>query len=34
MNLFKFVGGTAPDLSKKPFLEIDYATVRNFCRPN
>lgn len=27
MQLFKFVDGTASDLSKKPFLEMDYSTV-------
>jgi hypothetical protein len=30
MNIFKFVDGTKPDLSRKAFLEMDYGTVRLF----
>jgi hypothetical protein len=28
MNIFKFVDGTFPDLYRRPFLEMDYSTVR------
>ena len=28
MNMFKFIGGTKPNLDQKGFVEMDYATVR------
>ena len=27
MGTFRFVGGTKPDLSRKPFMMMDYSTV-------
>ena len=29
MFQFKFIGGSANDLMRKPFMLMDYATVRN-----
>lgn len=29
MELFKFIDGTESDLSRNPFIEMDYATVCN-----